>query len=275
MTLNTRNKSLLSITIISAVFLIAFLIVSILFLVKGYISLIPEFTRVIPINSENFLLKNSPLASILSVLMILIFNTASSYFVYMSFEKTKSPEVVYLLGFFGACLLQSIKILVVFLNLWETSSNFLILIGRIELIGRILAPISLLFLAMFYELEQLQESDKNIGLALLISVFCAGFLPINFTKIYSNFTLSCGFISFINFYIVLCGIIAVISFFITSKQREMSFIQSPTPYFILMFFGYLMITNSDNFLTLTFGSIFLGFGFYELISKIHKFYLWK
>ena len=85
----------------------------------------------------------------------------------MSFEKTKSPEVVYLLGFFGACLFQSIKILVVFFNLWETSSNFLILLGRIELIGKILAPISLLFLAMFYELEQLQESDKNIGLEML------------------------------------------------------------------------------------------------------------
>lgn len=275
MTLNTRNKSLLAITIISAVFLLAFLTVSIIYLVKGYFSLIPEFTRIIPINSENFLLKNTPLASILSILMILIFTTVSSYFVYISFEKTKSPEVVYLLGFFGACLFQSIKILVVFFNLWETSSNFLILLGRIELIGKILAPISLLFLAMFYELEQLQESDKNIGLALLISIFCAGFLPINFTKIYSNFTLSYGFISFINFYVILCGTIAVFSFFITSKQREISFIQSPTPYFILMFFGYLMITNSDNFLTLSLGSIFLGFGFYELISKIHKFYLWK
>ena len=132
MTLNTRNKSLLAITIISAVFLLAFLTVSIIYLVKGYFSLIPEFTRIIPINSENFLLKNTPLASILSILMILIFTTVSSYFVYISFEKTKSPEVVYLLGFFGACLFQSIKILVVFFNLWETSSNFLILLGRIK-----------------------------------------------------------------------------------------------------------------------------------------------
>ena len=161
MTLNTRNKSLLSIFVISAVLLIAFLVVAIIYIVKGNLSLIPEFTRIIPFNSENFLLKNNSIASILSVLMILIFTTASSYFVYMAFEKTKSPEVIYLMGFFGACLLQSIKILIVFFNLWETSSNFLILLGRIELIGKILAPISLLFLAMFYELEQLQNSDQN------------------------------------------------------------------------------------------------------------------
>ena len=275
MTLKTRNKSLLSLFVISTVLLITFSIITIIFLVKGYFSSIPEFTRIIDFNFDNFLLKNNPVASILSILVSLIFISISSYFLYISFEKTKSPEVIYLMGFFIACLLQTVKILVVFLKLWDSSSNFLILLGRIELIGRIFAPITLLFTAMFSDLEQLQESDQNIGLALLISVFCAGFLPINYTKIFSNFTLLCGFVSYINFYIFLCATIAAVAFAISSKKREMPFLKSPTLYFALMFLGYMMISISDNFLTLIFGTIFLGFGFYELISKIHKFYLWK
>ena len=275
MTLNNRNKTLLSITIISAVFLVAFLIGSIIFLVKGNASSIPEFTRVISFNSDNFLLKNNPIASICSILVILLFISISTHFLYISFEKTKSPELIYLIGFFIACLLQTVKILAVFFKLWELSSNFLILIGRIELIGRIFAPISLLFTAMFSDLEKLQESDKNIGMAFLISLFCAGFLPINYTKIFSNFTLACGFISYINFYTFLCAIITVIAFAISSKQRGMTFLQSPTLYFILMFLGYMLISITDNFLELILGTIFLAFGFFELILKIHKFYLWK
>lgn len=275
MTLKTRNKSLLSLFIISTILLIIFSILTGIFLVKRYFSDIPEFTRIISFNSNLFLLKNNPIASILSILITLIFISISSYFLYISFEKTKSPEVIYLMGFFIACLLQTLKILVVFFKLWNSSSNFLILLGRIELIGRIFAPITLLFTAMFSDLERLQESDQNIGLALLISIFCAGFLPINYTKIFSNFTLSCGFISYLNFYICLCAIITVFAFFISSKKREMPFLKSPTLYFVLMFLGYIMITTADNFLALILGTVFLTFGFYELISKIHKYYLWK
>jgi hypothetical protein len=55
----------------------------------------------------------------------------------------------------------------------------------------------------------------------------------------------------------------------------MPFLKSPTLYFVLMFLGYIMITTADNFLALILGTVFLTFGFYELISKIHKYYLWK
>ncbi len=275
MTLNTRNKFLLSIIVISVSFLILFSAFLLINFIKGSFSLIPELHRLLPITSENFLLKNNPIASILSILAFLLYIPISSYFLYTSFEKTKSPETVYLMGFFIACMFQSLKILIVLLKLWDTSSQLLILIGRLEITGSFLAPLCLLFIALFSGQEQSQDADKNFGLALGGSVFIACILPINTTKIFSNFTLSCGFDFFIQCFIFLCFLITSIAFFVTSKERDISFKASPTPYFILMTFGYITLTNSDCFLMLFVGIIFLSFGSYSIMSNIHKYYLWK
>ena len=118
MTLKTRNRLLLVLIVISISFLILFSITSLVSFIKGNFSLIPKFTRVLPINSESFLLKNSSTASILSILALLLYIPISSYFLYVSFEKTKSPETIYLMGFFTGCLLQTTKILIVLLNLY-------------------------------------------------------------------------------------------------------------------------------------------------------------
>lgn len=273
MTLNTRNKLLLSLFVLSISFFALFFTFLLVNFIKGNFSLIPKLNRLLPIESESFLLKNSPIASILSILAFWIYIPISCYFLYTSFEKTKSPETVYLMGFFIACMFQAFKVLIVLLKLWNTSSQLLILIARIETIGRILAPICLLFTALFSEQEQ--EADKNFGLALGVTVFCACILPINTTRIFSNFTLSCGFDKLIYIFIFLCAFITCIAFIITSKQRELSFLISPSPYYILMFLGYITLTCSDCFLMLFIGITFLTIGSYGVLSRIHKYYLWK
>lgn len=275
MTLNTRNRFLLTLFVISISFLLIFSIISLIFFIKGDFSSTPKFERLLPIESENFLLKNSPISSVFSNLMLLLYVSISCYFLYTSFEKTKSPETIYLMGFFIGCLLQSLKILVVILKLWDTSSYILILLSRIEIVGRLFAPICLLFTAMFTDIEKLQEADRNIGLTLGISAFVASILPINSTKIYSNFTLYCGFESCIIFFIFFCALITIIAFIFTSKQREIPFWISPTPYFVVMYFGYIILTTTDDFLALFLGSILLGFGSCGILSKLHKYYLWK
>ena len=275
MTLNTRNKFLLSLIVISVSSLLLFFIVALVNFIKGNFSSIPEFHRILPISSNNFLLKNNPSVSIISILVLFLYIPISCYFLYVSFEKTKSPEIIYLMGFFTACILQSSKILIPLLNLWVNSSPWLILVARIEIIGRILAPVCLLFTALFSEQEQIQEADRNFGLTLGIAAFFAYILPINSKKLFSNFTLSCGFDTIIYGFIFLCAIITIITFIIVSKQREVSFWESPSPYYILMFLGYIILTISDCFLLLFIGIIFLALGTYQILYRLHMYYLWK
>ena len=126
-----------------------------------------------------------------------------------------------------------------------------------------------------------RKRDENkfvlgpVTLSLGISAFVASILPINSTKIYSNFTLYCGFESCIIFFIFFCALITIIAFIFTSKQREIPFWISPTPYFVVMYFGYIILTTTDDFLALFLGSILLGFGSCGILSKLHKYYLWK
>jgi hypothetical protein len=275
MTLNTRNKFLLSLIVISVAFLILFFTVALVNFIKGNFSSIPDFERILSFNSDNFLLINNPIASILSILILIIYTPVSCYFLYIYFEKTKSPETIYLMGYFIACIFQSSKILIPLLSLWVSSSYWLILIARIEIVGRILAPVCLLFTALFSEQEQIQDADRNFGLTLSFSVFFAYILPINSQTVFSNFTISCGFDNIIYFFIFLCAIITVITFIIISKQREVSFWTSPSPYYILMFSGYIILSISDCFLFLFVGTIFLMLGTYQILYRLHKYYLWK
>lgn len=275
MTLNTRNKILLSIIVTSVSFLLFFFIVALVNFIKGDFSLIPEFQRILPINSSSFLLKNRPLISIISILILILYIPISCYFLYVSFEKTKSPETIYLMGFFTACILQSTKILIPLLELWNNSSQWLILVARIEIAGRMLAPLCLLFTALFSEQDQIQDADRNFGLAIGITSCFAYILPMNSKRIFSNFTLSCGFDNLIYFFIFFCAIITVLTFIIISKQREVSFWTSPSPYYILMFSGYIILSISDCILLLFMGTIFLILGTYQILYRLHKYYLWK
>lgn len=275
MTLKTRNRLLLVLIVISISFLILFSIISLVSFIKGNFSLIPKFTRVLPINSESFLLKNSSTASILSILALLLYIPISSYFLYVSFEKTKSPETIYLMGFFTGCLLQTTKILIVLLNLYNTSSSLLFLVGRLDLMGKLLAPICLLLTAVFPEQDQIQDADKNYGLAICASIFIAHIVPINTTKIFSNLSISCGFNLYLYIFILTCALMTVIAFLIVSYQRNLHFWESPSPYYFIMFLGYISLTISDCFLLLFIGIILLVLGSYKLLSNIHKYYLWK
>ena len=73
MTLNTRNKFLLSLIVISVAFLILFFTVALVNFIKGNFSSIPDFERILSFNSDNFLLINNPIASILSILILIIY----------------------------------------------------------------------------------------------------------------------------------------------------------------------------------------------------------
>mgnify|MGYP007070190153 CR=1 FL=1 len=279
MTLRTRNRFLLAMDIIATIVFSIFLASFIFFVIKLGFSTIPSLHRIFNLGETNIIVKNSPLASMLSRLILPFYVALFGLFIYISFEKTKSSEIIYLSVYFVACAMQGISILIPVFQLWEISSVILIFIGRVALAGQILASIAILLLTLTTGNENLDSvennTDRNVWIGLCVSLFFASILPINTTKITSNFWLTTGFDIelFILFLMIL--LVSIVVFSIYTYKNSIKFFRSPALYVSILELGYFFLTECDNYLFLTLGTVFLFLGTYFFLHFLRRKYLWN
>ncbi len=280
MTLNTRNKLLLVLDVVASVLFIIFLVGVIFFFVNGRYSAIPSLNRPLNITSNgNIFIRNSPIASIISLLILPLYVSIFGLYIYLKFEKTKSDEIVYLSLFFMGLCLQSFGIMIALLEMWNTSSKILLVIGRCQLCGQVISGIAFLLLAIFvgtesYE-ERTAETDKRLGIAVCISLLCASIFPINTMKITSALWVCTGFDVSLFLLLVLVSVIAFVVMVFDSFRRGYKFFSGPILSSFLFMGGYNVLTQTDNYLALTIGASCFFSGTFGYLIFLRKKYLWN
>ena len=279
MTLTTRNRFLMALNIFSFVCFVVLLVASILFLTSDGLSSVPKtLIRNFSLGSSLFF-EFSPLATILSLLVLPFYVSVFGFFAFLSFEKTKSSEIVYLSLFFLGCTMQSISVFIPIFSLWDMTSKFLLFIAKIHLAGELISSVSIFLVTMFIGAassnERITTTDRNVGIAVSLALFCTSILPLNTTKITSCFWVKTGFDTelFVLLYMVL--IICVIVFSVYSIKNGYKFFRGPVPSIILFLFGYVCITQVDCwfFFALSVLTLFLGtYGFFRFLRQK---YLWN
>lgn len=275
MTLNTRNKILLTFFYIACFILLALLIITVYQFIQHKFTNTPLFNRLISLSEKYLLTKNSPRATILSIFILLLYVPISILFIYLTFEKTKSPETIYLSGFLLGCLLQCSRIFIILFDLWSSTSSILLFLGKVDLVGRIFSILCLFLTAVFSDQELVQDADRNISVTLGISLLCGIMIPVNTLDITSCFTIATGFDKLIRFFITLVSVITIAAFFINSYKRNLKLNQQSAPYFVLLLLGYFTVTFCDNYLFAIIGSILLIIGTRGIILSLHNYYIWK
>lgn len=279
MTLRVRNKFFLALDIVSALVFSVFLAAFIYFILVIGLPSVPSFSRLFPLCETNVLIKNSPLAAMISKLVMPFYVTIFGLFMYLSFEKTKAQELVYIALYFVGCAMQGISILIATLQMWETSSIMLIFIGKIALAGQILSIVSILILTLVEGSENADVNetytDRNVWIGLSVSLFCASVMPINTTKIYSAFWCSTGFDVEIFVLFIMIMIVSIVFFACYTYKNGLSFFRGPALYVALLECGYLFLSQCDNFLFLIIGTVLLFSSTYILLSLLRQKYLWS
>ena len=279
MTLKTRNRFLLALDIMS--FLVFSLLLSyfVYFVLVVGLSKVPNLHRIFSLGEGNVLIKNSPLAAMISSLLMPLYVTVFGLFIYLSFEKTKAPEIIYIALYFIGCAMQGVSLLIIALQMWDTSSIILICIARVALSGHILSAISILLLTLMVGSEGNSENknytDRNIWIAVCVSLFCASIIPINTTKIFSTLWLTTGFdkVLAVIFFMVLIASIVVFSIY--SYYNNIKFFSSPALYLGIFELGYLLLFECDNYLFLVLGSVLFFVGTYFFLKFLRKKYRWN
>jgi hypothetical protein len=212
-------------------------------------------------------------AVILSLFIFLVYVSASVYYIYLQFEKTQSTEIIYFSLFLCGCLTESVRLCIPLFDLWHSLSSFLLFTGRIVLFGRTLAPLALLFDAVFSGTEQRQYVERNLIILIVVSIMTALLIPLDTAVVLPNCCVRWG--EGRTFLIVRILILAatavslfINSFILGNKEKA--------PYgFLVLAAGYEICCYASAYPAAAAGAILLFSGTAVYLGSLHRQYLWK
>ena len=270
MTIRTRNRLNISLFVIANFFLLAEIILLVFSIFTGRFSF-PEVT--IDNNSTFILTRYFPYAVLASLYIQIIYVSVTSIILYRSFEKTQASDIVYFYLFLIACLADSFRLFIPLLGIAETYSNLLIFCGNATVFAKILMPLSLLCTVILNTVEQRQDIEKNIFILILISIFFAGFIPLNTAVTCPNFAVDYSYKATLKVTTIILLCASVIALYFDNKSHMHR--QRTTIGFGLISAGMYILYESTNLLKLViaFGALIAGNILY--LKELHNQYMWN
>ncbi len=275
MTLSNQNKLLLSFSTLSSIIGLSLIIGLVLYFINSYSI---EQTPIFPM--ENFSLKTlfteeHTLYTILSYVTFLFYVPIVGFTIYSTFEKTKSPEMLYyfgmLIGFFAESLLLCIPIF----SLETGYTIFLRSISSIAFFGQMQVILSIMFQGALVAQEELRDSDKFLGIFSIIAMGFSVIIPINTTQVAVNYSPEYGLESVFSVIRIIFVLITFGAMFLSPTSAKFPDYRKASIAFLIMCIGYIFLLYTTTLISLTFGVIFLISGTVFFLTKLHSYYMWK
>ncbi len=214
-------------------------------------------------------------ATMLSITVLVLYVPTTLFVMYRAFENTQTSEIIFFSGFLISCLCEGSRILLPLFGLGASFSQLQFFCGRILLIGRILAPLSLLAAAILSDIDQRQDIERNFMILIAVSTMFALVIPLNTTEFTSSCTIHWGFSRLITIVKTFFALTAILSFLFGGLRHDSKELKMVALAATFLLFGYQLLAISDNFVFLAVGTAFLVSGTYLLLLNLHKLYMWK
>ena len=203
------------------------------------------------------------LYSLVSVIMILYY-----------FEKTQSPEILFIGFFVFSLAFEFARIVIPFRMIFSFPADYLVTASRILLFGRHFGLFSLFAASVYAAGLDSQNQYNIISVLVLAALVIALNAPIDSLVWDSTFMLWNGYSSM--FQMLETGIMAVsiVTFFISAYTwGSVNYVHIGVGAF-LMLAGRSILINSDTLIALILGASILVIGTLFICAKLHKEYLW-
>lgn len=230
---------------------------------------LPPFLDDIPFTPYRFS------ATMIAIIVILVYVSAVTTLLIANFEKTQSAEVIFFGGFLVACLCEGLRLITPLFGLWQTFTTFLVFIGRIVFMGRILAPVSFVWAAIMSDSGQRQDVERNVTLMYAICIVLAVIMPLNTARINSTCAVCWGFPRTFLIVRILLVAAAFLSFHTNGIKHDSPELKKIAFIYLMLISGYALLVSCDNYLFLFAGSGLLFAGTAQFLLLIHRMYMWK
>jgi hypothetical protein len=214
------------------------------------------------------------LATHYGILALVFFSFISIVLSYFSFEKTQSPEILFVVLFAAAFSLEALRLIIPLGKIYEIPSLYMLVAARIILFGRYFGLFSL-FTASVYAVGFKAQRQRNviIIIAVITLIIVLG-VPIDTYAWDSSLNMINGYTSMFRLIETGTFLITTVSFFIAAwlrSSRDFIYIGAGAA---LVFLGRIILLSAVNWVGLPLGLLFLAVGTWLICTRLHKIYLW-
>jgi len=276
MTLSERN-TFFKMGILLCSICTLFIIVSSFFIISVYSQIMAEYTRR-PGNVfqliTGFFLGNNNYAVYFSLAAAVIYSLISIIVIHFFFERTSSPEILYIAVFTISFALEVFRLILPLQYIFNFSVFYVVLAAKILLFVRFFGIFSLFTAGLCAAGLEVQKTRNVIFLMIVAALVITLGVPIDGSNWDTSLNIINSYNSMFSLVSAAAFITTVISFFIAAKirdSREYIYIAIGAG---LALAGRGFLINVDNWTSLVPGIILLSIGTAILCSKLHKIHLW-
>jgi len=217
-------------------------------------------------------------ASFIAVYICIAFSVLYSIltliFIYFSFEKTQSPEIIFVAFFALSFAPEIFRLVLPFSRVFIVSPLYVLMISRVILFSRCFGIFSL-FAAGINAVGFEAQRQRNVVLIIIVtSLVIALGVPVDIHAWDSGLNVLSGYKSMSRLIEAGVFLLTTISFFIAAWQRssrEYIFAGAGT---VLVFLGRIILLTADTWAGPATGPVFLALGTWLICTNLHKVYLW-
>jgi hypothetical protein len=219
-------------------------------------------------------LKPSPFVPLVSLAAAALFSLTALILIYFFFEKTQSPEIVFITLFVLSFSFEIMRLITPLQKTWVVPSLYLLLASRALLFGRLFGIFSLFAASVYAAGLEIQKQLNVILIAVFISLVISLGIPVDILSWDSSFSMVNGYLSLFRLMETAVFLITIASFFISAWSRGTPEYGAVGLGSFLAFIGRNLLLSSDTWISPLPGILFLAAGVWLISTKLHKVYLW-
>ncbi|MDR2210723.1 MAG: hypothetical protein LBO65_04545 [Spirochaetaceae bacterium] len=203
-----------------------------------------------------------------------VYALATSILVFVFFEKTQSPEILFFGLFALSFVFEILRLLLPLQGAYNFPSILLILGTRILFFGRLFGVLSLFASSIHAAGLEMQKQGKVILTIVIAILVISSRIPVNGLAWDSSLTMLCAYSSMFRLVEYTLMGISIVSFLIAAYTKgtgEYLFISLGA---MLVSLGRGMLINADTWISPLPGLIMLIAGTWFIAERLHQVYLW-
>jgi len=209
-----------------------------------------------------------------AMLFAAAYSLISITLIYYFFEKTQSPEILFIGLFVISLTFESARIIIPLKTVFPLPMMLIVSAARILLFGRYFGLFSLFAAGVYAAGLDAQKQEPFLLLLILAAMIIAMNVPIDSLSWDSTFVLLSAYRPMFNVIETGIVIITILSFFVSAYTRgSRSYMQIGIGIF-LAFAGRSLLLDSDTWITPVPGLMILTMGTWFACSRLHLEYLW-
>jgi len=220
------------------------------------------------------LVRSNNYAPLFSMLISVLYSLAGVITIYVLFEKTQAPEILFFANFMLSLSLELSRLAIPLIMYYNTSLTYAVFTGKILLFSRLFGLFSLFLASVYAAGMDMQRYGMLLILNAAICLTLASGVPINSMNWDTTLTPRYGFADM--FFLIEATIvgITILSFFISIKNRSSKDYVYVSIGILLVLFGRDILLHADTYVELVLAVPVLGFGTWMYCKNLHQYYLW-